>query len=71
MTSGIRVYPADAVRAGNCMTGSREWAKAHGLDFRTFMREGLPVEDLRALECPLADRACDAAEARAASEAAE
>ena len=38
-------------------------------DFRAFMREGIAIETLRALECPLADRACDAAEARAAREA--
>lgn len=69
MTSGIMVYASDAVAGGNCMSGSREWAKAHGLDFRTFMREGIAIETLRALECPLADRACDAAEARAAREA--
>lgn len=58
--------PADVVASGSCIAGARQWFEAYGLDFRNFIRDGLAVETLRELDCPLANRACDAAEKRAA-----
>lgn len=69
MTDGIRVYPKDATAAGLCMAGSRAWAAANKLDFDKFRVEGIPIEQLRELDCPLGNRACEAAEARALKEA--
>lgn len=39
----------DHVRAaGLCVNGSRAWFARHGLDFRSFLREGLTAEALLA-----------------------
>lgn len=39
----------DHVRAaGLCVNGSRSWFARHGLDFRSFLREGLTAEALLA-----------------------
>ena len=39
----------DHVRAaGLCVNGSRAWFAHHGLDFRSFLREGLTAEALLA-----------------------
>lgn len=64
MSNGIRVTPADVTKSGSCMRGARQWFELHGLDYNGFVKDGLPIEELRAINCPLADRACDAAEAR-------
>lgn len=68
MTNPVRVMPRDLPPVGLCLTGARQWATAHGVDFGTFLKEGLSVEVLRAANCPLCNRACDQAEARAAEE---
>lgn len=67
MINGIKVTAADVVASGSCITGARQWFTAQGLDFKAFMRDGLAIETLRALDCPLASRACDAAEIRTGS----
>lgn len=64
MTDVIRVMPGDAVKAGLCLAGARQWAALHNLDFGEFIREGTPLAVLRAINCPLASRACDQAELR-------
>lgn len=65
MTEGIRVKVADAVAAGLCAAGVRQWAQQHGLDFRALLKEGIDIEELRALNCALGNRAADVAEKRA------
>lgn len=37
-----------------CIPGIRKWGAAHGLDFATFVREGIPAETLLATEDQLA-----------------
>ena len=64
MTEEIRVTPRDAVKAGLCLAGARQWAELHGLDFAEFMRVGTRLSVLRGVKCPLAGRACDQAEKR-------
>lgn len=34
------------VRRVICVDGARKWAKAQGIDFRAFIRDGLPVSEL-------------------------
>lgn len=68
MTNPVRVMPRDVAAAGLCLSGARQWATAHGVDFSTFLKEGLSVDELRAANCPLCNRACDKAEERAAEE---
>lgn len=60
----IRVTPKDLPKAGLCVTGARTWFAINGLDFRQFIKEGTPIEIMRATGCPLAERACQAAEER-------
>lgn len=43
----MKITMTDAIRAGHCPTGIRRWFTAHGLDFRSFMREGVDAEILR------------------------
>lgn len=64
MMSDIRVLPVDLPHAGLCVSAARTWFTAHGLDFRAFLREGVPIDVARATGCPLAERACVAAERR-------
>ena len=35
-------------RAGFCRSKSREWFRAHGLDWRNFVAHGIPAETLEA-----------------------
>lgn len=53
MTDG-RVTLRDVLDAGYCASGAREWFRANGLDFRTFVREGISREDFLATGCHLA-----------------
>lgn len=68
MTNPVLVTPRDVAAAGLCISGARQWATARGVDFATFLKEGLSVDELREANCPLCNRACDQAEARAAKE---
>lgn len=40
-----------------CAPGVRGWFARYGLDYRRFLREGLPAEDLEATGDPFAQRA--------------
>lgn len=37
----FRTIPAYKERPGYCIPSGREWFKRHGLDWRTFIRDGL------------------------------
>jgi len=64
----IRVMPADVVDSGSCIKGAREWFALNGLadEFRTFIKDGVAIEKIQALNCPIANRACELAIKRAA-----
>ncbi len=68
--SGVIIKPEDIVAAGYCMQGMRRWAEAHGIDHRIdeLRAGGITVDFIRALNCPIGNRVCDAAEARASLE---
>ena len=40
----------DCIRAGFCVKGQVRFCKAHGIDYRTFVREGLPFDRLSHIE---------------------
>jgi hypothetical protein len=44
----LRSIPYFSARRGFCVTGARAWFARHKLDWRTFMRDGLPEETLLA-----------------------
>ena len=46
----------DIAKAGYCAAGARRWFEAHGLDFKTFIAEGVAAEVLLATEDAMAER---------------
>jgi hypothetical protein len=38
----------DVRRAGHCVAGIRRWFETHQLDFRDFLRNGIPAEKMLA-----------------------
>jgi hypothetical protein len=65
---GPRVKPGDDDRrvtiddvraAGHCVRGAREWFDRHGLDFRSFLREGIDEAEFLASGDGLAARIVD------------
>ena len=47
-TRHLRSIPGHSQRPGFCISRSREWFGRHGLDFRAFVRNGIPSEALEA-----------------------
>lgn len=43
-----RVTIDDVRRAGHCVSGARRWFEGHGMDFRRFLKDGLPVDEFLA-----------------------
>lgn len=50
-----------------CAMGTLAFLRRHGLDYRRFFREGLPVEQLEAIDDAMARRVAEAARTEAAS----
>lgn len=45
--SGERIIRIEDIRkAGHCPSGARTWFKLHGLDFRRFLKDGIPAHRL-------------------------
>lgn len=36
----------DVRDAGYCVSGAKEWFRSRGLDFRSFLREGIPYRQI-------------------------
>lgn len=51
----LRTIAYFSARPGYCVRGARKWFADHGLDFREFMRNGLPEETLLATGDGMAD----------------
>lgn len=68
-TRHLFTIPGYSTRNGFCRGKSREWFKRHGLDWRSFVRHGIPAEVLEATGDGLAmavvkwARECEAQEA--------
>lgn len=50
----LRSVPYFTAGRGFCASGSRAWFERHGLDFRAFVRDGLPASILEATGCGMA-----------------
>jgi hypothetical protein len=48
MADDLRITMDDCVKAGHCPSGVRKWFHQQGLDFRAFMRAGIPASDMLA-----------------------
>jgi hypothetical protein len=55
----MRITMTDVQLAGHCAHGARAWFRAHGLDFRSFLREGIEAEVLVEKGDALAKRVVD------------
>lgn len=42
--SGLRVTMQDVIECGVCARGSKRFLEGKGIDFKTFLEEGLPIE---------------------------
>ncbi|SKC57045.1 hypothetical protein SAMN06296058_1241 [Pseudoxanthomonas indica] len=49
----LRSIPHYTTRRGFCVSGARAWFQRHGLDFRAFVRDGIPASQLEATGCGL------------------
>lgn len=62
--SGILVTPRDARAARMCIPGVQRFYRRHGLDFRKFVREGTPEEELLATGDSMAKQLVEVARGR-------
>ena len=46
----VTVRPIHGQKIGLCVSGQRRWFVRHGLDFRTFVKEGLPEKAFEGIE---------------------
>ena len=55
----LRGVPGFGKRPGFCVDRSRAWFQRHGLDFRDFLRNGIPSAALEATGCAMAQALVD------------
>jgi DNA-binding LacI/PurR family transcriptional regulator len=53
----LTVTITDLARAGYCARGARRWFEGNGLDFRAFLKDGIPASALLATGDAMAERA--------------
>lgn len=58
----ILVQPKHARLLKFCAKGQRLWAIQHGLDWSEYCKNGLPIEQFRALDDEMAQAVADVAE---------
>lgn len=61
----FRTVPGFGAKPGFCVAGGRAWFARHHLDWRAFVREGIAIERLEAID----DAFCRAIVAHARAEA--
>ena len=61
-----RVTARDCFRAGFCVSGIKDWLAERGVDYRTFVRDGLPGAEVEAFGDAMSDLALDQARKREA-----
>lgn len=46
----LRTIPSYSAKPGFCMRDSRAWAKKHGIDWSVFLRDGVAIERMEAID---------------------
>lgn len=64
MTNDPIIRIGDIRQAGFCVKGARTWFTRHGLDFKQFLRFGMPASELIAKGDGLAQKVVEAKRAR-------
>lgn len=60
--SGILVHARHIRAAGYCVTpGGKEWFEHHKIDWRSFVRNGIPLEALQKIDDEMCRRVCNEA----------
>jgi hypothetical protein len=54
----VIVRAGDIRRTGHCVAGIKDWCAANGIDFRTLVVDGVPIEALEATGDALAASVC-------------
>lgn len=62
------VTTQDCQTLGYCLKAVKPWMGQNGIDFRDFVRHGVPIERIEAIDDVLAQRACAACRERYAKE---
>jgi hypothetical protein len=55
-TDSLIITINDVRSAGHCARGARAWFEGHGLDFRAFLRDGIPAVTVLAIGDGWADQ---------------
>jgi len=56
MANELRIYPRHIRSCGYCLTpGARDWFIHYGLDWRDFIKSGIPAPDLAATGGPMVE----------------
>lgn len=45
---GLKITMTDVIAAGHCVAGAKAWATKYNLEWRDFLRGGIPAEDMMA-----------------------
>lgn len=64
MTERVLVRVSDLRACKFCMAGSRDFFLRHDLDWRTFVREGIPAEELESTGDAMALKVAEVARGR-------
>lgn len=52
----ILIWPADLSSLGYCHRGARAWFARHGLDWADFVRNGIDIDKIEAIDDAMAAR---------------
>lgn len=55
-----RITVREIRQTGHCVRGIKTWFTSHGYDFKQVVREGVSIEEIRALNDGLGDQVVDA-----------
>lgn len=59
-----RITMREVVDAGQCASGQRKWLDKHAPGWRKYVKDGMPIEEARALNAALVERILKHREAR-------
>jgi hypothetical protein len=46
----VKITVADCLNAGFCLRGQKAFCRNHGIDFRTFVRDGMDEEEFAGID---------------------
>lgn len=64
MTVDPLIYVRDIRDSGHCPRGIKAWCELNGIDFKVWVKQGMPASKLRATGCGLAVRCVEETMAR-------